>query len=130
MQEETYLKSDVVFYSGDPPDALYCIRYGSVAIFDEDGLEIMHLKDGDVFGEVTLILKKRRYITVVTLESTLMYKLSAEDLEKCFSRYPNLHQSIVDRAQAKFDKLFCSSYEEKQKVSTGGRQRYSVLHLM
>src|SRR3569623_592087 len=53
-----YPNKSVIIYAGDPPDALYYITNGSVAVVNEDdeGREIVlaYLNAGDFFGEMGL----------------------------------------------------------------------------
>lgn len=39
---------------------MFIIKYGTVAVYSEDGEEIMHLQDGEMFGEDNLLSNNNR----------------------------------------------------------------------
>ena len=63
MQSLSLKKGDLVFRKGDPGDAMYLIKSGSVGVFSErDGSEtcFADLHRGDFFGEMALLSGGKR----------------------------------------------------------------------
>lgn len=57
-----------IFERGSAGDAFYVVLSGDISIRDEEGREVIHPREGDFFGEVSLLLNTthRRDATAVT----------------------------------------------------------------
>ena len=58
LENRTYAKGDVIFSEGDPGDALYIVRTGSVGVFIVEAMvglqfELARLRTGQVFRSTT-----------------------------------------------------------------------------
>jgi class 3 adenylate cyclase len=75
-------KGESVIHVNDSPDGIYFIDVGSVAVFDDKGLQITTLRVGDVFGEMAYFSKKGvRSATVIAMSDLVLRRISGEDLK-------------------------------------------------
>ncbi len=86
---------EVIFREGQPADNMYIILSGQVQVsrFDpqEEREYVVAVFDAeDTFGEESLLLQKPRTVTVLALEDTELYCLSAEDFEWLRKTYPQV----------------------------------------
>ena len=51
MSYDKFLKDDVIYREGDPPDTIYFLLQGDLAYMNEQGEKDLLIKSGDVFGE-------------------------------------------------------------------------------
>ena len=113
--ERRFGKGDVIFAPGDPPDALYVLTSGLVALsyLSDDGQEsiLRVFGPGDVFGEVFLTVRARPFqakalsacVVTVIPAKTFLYLLSTIprigfNFACVLSRH--LVEMALDRAQA------------------------------
>jgi CRP/FNR family transcriptional regulator, cyclic AMP receptor protein len=93
-----YANKTVIIYAGDPPDSLYYITQGSVAVVneDEEGREIVlaYLNAGDFFGEMGLFdsgrhrsawIRARSHCEVAEINYVRFRQLASEDPEILFA---------------------------------------------
>lgn len=92
MQVKKYARGSVIFFEGDPGEALFVIRQGRVKISKStaDGREqILHiLKDGDVFAEVVLLDQGPYPATAEAVEDTTVSLLYSTDMERLLYSHP------------------------------------------
>jgi CRP-like cAMP-binding protein len=75
-------KDEPVIRVNEPPDGVYFIDVGRVAIVDDSGRQLATLKAGDVFGEMAYFAKSRvRSATVVALTDLVLRRVSGDDLK-------------------------------------------------
>jgi CRP/FNR family transcriptional regulator, cyclic AMP receptor protein len=78
--ERTYKKGQLIFYQGDPAEALFVVIEGQVkvVVVNEEGDEMLlvTLQPVDVFGEVALIDGEPRSASAETLEPTRVLVLT------------------------------------------------------
>jgi len=89
-----YSNKNVIIHAGDPPDALYYITQGSVAVVneDEEGREIIlaYLNAGDFFGEMGLFDSERHRSAWVRARA------QCEIAEISYDRFRQLAQNDPD----------------------------------
>lgn len=84
FEKRVFRKGDVICRQGDPGDAMYVIRSGTVSLFREiENREVYltDLKRGDFFGEMSLLSgEPRNSAAIVSLDGTL-YCLTRENFD-------------------------------------------------
>ncbi|MBS3970744.1 MAG: Crp/Fnr family transcriptional regulator [Clostridia bacterium] len=100
-----YAKNDIIFFEGDPGEAIHFVKSGKVKIFktSEGGKEIIIniLNPGDIFAEVTLFQKNTPYpASVEVIEEGEIGSIRNRDLERLISENPQLAVELL-RAMAK-----------------------------
>lgn len=80
--KEHYLVNDVIAKNATILDSIYFIAYGAVTIVLSNGVEIRHLHDGEIIGDVALANQFQSLSTAIAIEFTEVLRLSYENLEK------------------------------------------------
>jgi CRP-like cAMP-binding protein len=106
LHERQYMRDEVIFFAGDPSQALYIVKSGMVTlnIDIKDNFErLVTLRSGYAFGDNSLLVgTKRIYSAIVTTEIATVYMIPQI----------NLHE-IMDghmRIRAKIMTSFCETY--------------------
>lgn len=76
-----YGADQAIFSQGDPADAFFLLRSGTVRV-TQDGNLIRHLQAGDGFGEMALLTGEPRSASVISNEPVEALKLSKEDFDE------------------------------------------------
>jgi CRP-like cAMP-binding protein len=84
---------------GEPGDALYVILRGTVQV--DVGGRYHDMKQGDFFGEMGVIARKKRMATVKAAERVDVLRIGAEELENFLLHQPRvtlaMMKSLVER---------------------------------
>ncbi len=82
---------------------LYLIEQGEVDVLDENGVVIKVLTDGDVFGEIGVLMSTARNATVRAKIPTDLYVLEKADFSRILRDNPNFATAISTVAKERFD---------------------------
>ena len=100
-------KQTIMFREGDKGDAFYLIREGVADVYriiDGEKKPIAILKDGQFFGEMSLLLNESRNATVEVNENTSLVKLSTEAFHDIIVKDKNAMDELHTVAQERKDK--------------------------
>jgi CRP-like cAMP-binding protein len=78
-----YAADQLIVRAGDSGDAAFVVARGKVGVFAEAGgrrVLLRTLREGEVFGEIALLSDSKRTATVIALEPTACYVITAEVL--------------------------------------------------
>ncbi len=92
-------EGSTVIRAGDPGDAMYFIREGTVAItthVGDDVVELARLGPGHFFGEQALLTHGDRSATVRTVTPVSLWALPVEDFDELVQREPQLAAGISE----------------------------------
>lgn len=93
-REESHPSHHVLFREGDPVEAFYLVRSGSVTVVREargKPLQVLaRLGEGGFFGEMGLLNKARRLATARTLGPTALLRIDKADLLEVLADNPGL----------------------------------------
>lgn len=93
---EIFLPHEVILAADTEGDSMFFMASGTAAVYSVMGKEICHLKDGDHFGEISLLEKgRKRTATIIALETCEIYKLEQKD----FRRVVQPHTDLYERMQ-------------------------------
>jgi type VI secretion system protein ImpH len=88
----------VVVRQGEAGSSMFVIRIGSVRVTrrETDGKEIIlgTLREGDFFGEMSLLAGRARSATVTTLEDCELLELRKKDLDEYIEQYPRFGAAL------------------------------------
>lgn len=99
LKAEVYLVNDVIMEVNKTGNCMYFIASGTVAVYNEIGKEVYHLRDGAHFGEMAIIIPNAlRIASVVAVESCKLYRLERADFSKIIHPYPLLWEKIKKNA--------------------------------
>ncbi|MBZ4417329.1 cyclic nucleotide-binding domain-containing protein [Myxococcus sp. RHSTA-1-4] len=79
----------VIIRDGDATDGLYVVLSGEVEV-RKDGLLLTRLKEGDLFGEISLLQKTPATATVTATRHTTLLRLPREDFDLLISSHPQI----------------------------------------
>ena len=83
-RRQHYRKGQIIFYRGDPGDAMYILITGSakMTLPSETGADVFVslLRAGDHFGELAVLDGRPRYVTVIAAETTEVLAIYRESL--------------------------------------------------
>lgn len=84
MRHQHYRKGQIIFYCGDPGNAMYLLIRGSVMMTlpSDTGSEVIvgRLQPGDHFGELAVLDGRPRYVTAVAEETTEVLAIHRDNL--------------------------------------------------
>lgn len=108
--------SDIVIRKGAPVSNFYIIVKGSVNVINKVGISISTLKQGDVFGEMSLICNDPVSATIQVCEPTAILYIDRKNFLKILEQYPAI-QLYFTRLMAK--RLSMSNTIRTQDLSSG-----------
>jgi CRP/FNR family cyclic AMP-dependent transcriptional regulator len=94
------IRGDVLFNEGDPPDALYLVLRGRLAIaianpIDRRESVVALMEDGDLFGEMGMLDDGPRSAMARALEPTSVLAIPYENVLKMFDDSPRLLWNVA-----------------------------------
>ena len=99
MNRDHYPKDTVIFLESDEGDSLFIIQNGRVKIsrISEDGGEVILaiLKDGDFFGEMSILDGQLRSANVMAIEDSDILALRREDFMKLLLHHPEISIQLL-----------------------------------
>ncbi|PIQ82720.1 MAG: hypothetical protein COV76_02255 [Candidatus Omnitrophica bacterium CG11_big_fil_rev_8_21_14_0_20_64_10] len=88
-------RDSILYRQGDPPDALYCLLSGRVKVLTgvpggprAETAEVLHR--GEYFGMISLLTGDSHSLTAVTLNDSILLKVSREDFEAILKEIPRI----------------------------------------
>ena len=99
LQEISYGKDEIILHKEDPGDSLFILRAGrvKVVLYGDDGREVILsiLRDGDFFGEMSLLDGEPRSASVVAMEPSSVYVLKREAFLQTLMERPGISLRIL-----------------------------------
>jgi hypothetical protein len=97
----TFEPGDIVLTEGDRGDSLFVITTGTVKTFVRDTTQggqllMRRLKDGDFFGEISVLSGKARSATVTAATHCEMLELDRATLDQITTSYPHVRQVLEE----------------------------------
>jgi hypothetical protein len=97
----TFEPGDIVLTEGDRGDSLYVITTGTVKTFVRDTTQggqllMRRLREGDFFGEISVLSGKARSATVTAATHCEMLELDRATLDQITASYPHVRQVLED----------------------------------
>jgi len=98
--EHHLIRGDVLFNEGDPPDALYLVLRGRLAIaianpIDRRESVVALMEDGDLFGEMGMLDEGPRSAMARALEPTTVLSIPYDHVLKLFDENPKLLWNVT-----------------------------------
>ncbi|MDH3974456.1 MAG: cyclic nucleotide-binding domain-containing protein [Deltaproteobacteria bacterium] len=102
-----YDEGSVVISEGEEGDAFYIIKNGKAAVTTTEGgekeIKLAELKEGDFFGEVSLLTGKKRTATVKASTLLEVMELPKGHLKRCIDKYPKVEETLKDYMKARME---------------------------
>jgi voltage-gated potassium channel len=97
LYTRTYLPGVPIVRTGDAGDAMFLIASGEAAVEISRGREVV-LKEGDFFGEMALLERRRHKHDVVAKTRCRVYVLDSQSLSRLARSHPEIVRRIRDVA--------------------------------
>jgi len=113
LRLKKYNSNEYIIRKGDPGKNLYIILSGLVDVVDEDGHSITKLRNGEVFGEMSLISGDPVGATIRVMEATTVLYIKGQDFLKVLNRFPSLQMyfaRLLSRRLAKSNILISKEF--------------------
>jgi CRP-like cAMP-binding protein len=99
-EERELVRGDVLFKEGDPPDALYLVTAGRLAIalanpIDRRESVVALMEPGDLFGELGLLDDRPRSAMARALEASRVVAVPYEPVVTMFRRQPTMLWNVT-----------------------------------
>ena len=117
MKEELkqkFLPDEYIFKQGDKGEKAYLLLDGRVAIEINDK-KVAEISEMEVFGEMSLILKKPRTASIKALKPTIVLPIDQKILQDLLTQSPPVISSLVKQLAYRLSQ--CDSEIEKLKKS-------------
>ncbi|RKH85000.1 cyclic nucleotide-binding protein [Corallococcus sp. AB032C] len=88
-------RGEVIIREGDATDGLYVVLSGEVEVH-KGGQRLSTLKEGDLFGEISLLQKTPATATVEATRHTTLLRLPREDFDSLISSHPQVLMLVSD----------------------------------
>lgn len=89
------LAGEVLIQEGRPSDGLYVVLTGEVAVSMGDQ-QIATLREGQVFGEMSLLTRSPTSATVKTTRRTSFLRLPKEDFDQLIMSHPQILEQVAE----------------------------------
>ena len=93
-------RGGVVVREGAPVDGLYVVLSGEVAV-SKDGQRLATLREGELFGEMSLLHKTAATATVTALRQTSLLRLPREDFDSLILTHPQVLELVAELTDAR-----------------------------
>ncbi len=100
LRHRSFPTGSVLVSEGDPGDSLFVLSQGRVKVTtrgpNAKPVDLAELKEGDFFGEVSLLTGKPRTATIVSIEDTEVLELTRDDLQTLEESHPRVREVIKE----------------------------------
>ncbi len=103
----------VLFQQGDPGDALYIVRSGTLQVllvFPTSVPQVLAtIKAGEVVGEMAVLYRRARSATVSAVTAATLLKIPSSTLERLFRANPSAHTQFLEATSRRLPSLYLAS---------------------
>ena len=103
----------VLFQQGDPGDALYIVRSGTLQVllvFPTSVPQVLAtIKAGEVVGEMAVLYRRARSATVAAVTAATLLKIPSSTLERLFRANPSAHTQFLEATSRRLPSLYLAS---------------------
>ena len=92
--KQKFLPDEYIFNQGEKGDKAYLLLDGRVAI-EVNGKKVAEISEMEIFGEMSLILKKPRSASIKALKPTIVLPINQKILEDLLSNCPPVVSSLI-----------------------------------
>ena len=93
-------RGDVIIHEGNPVDGLYVVLSGEVAV-SKGGQSLASLREGELFGEMSLLQKTPATATVTAARNTSLLRLPREDFDTLILTHPQILELISGLSESR-----------------------------
>jgi voltage-gated potassium channel len=94
LRMDIFTPGELIFKKGQKGQTMYFVIKGNLEVFNEDGVIINTLSEGDFFGEIALLTDQPRTAWVRALSYCDLYALEKDVFTSLLERYPEIGSHI------------------------------------
>ena len=102
LRPVTTAEGEVIIHKGDLSKEMYLICHGEVEVIDGTGKVIQTLRDGDFFGEISLLISTPRTATVRTKTPSDLFVLGKADFSRILRDHPQFSETMMKVAKERY----------------------------
>ena len=103
LKPEIHSAGDSIIRKGEPGEEMFVISRGEVEVLDDNGQPVAELKEGNFFGELSLLLSEPRNATVRARTACDLYVLSKHDFSNALREYPEFASAFLDVVKKRYN---------------------------
>jgi glucose-6-phosphate 1-dehydrogenase len=92
----------LIIHKGDTGQEMYLICRGEVEVLDANDQPIAKLKDGDYFGEMSLLLAQPRTASIRAVTSCDLFVLEKAGFAKALDDHPQFAKAVLETARKRY----------------------------
>ncbi len=100
MRPVVFMPGDFVYKAGEQGNDMYFITRGMIEVIANGAVQAT-LKEGDFFGEISLVLSQPRTASIRAVSFCDLYRLDREMFNRVLSHYPDIAAQIESTAKAR-----------------------------
>jgi small-conductance mechanosensitive channel len=126
LSERVHVKvfgtGEVVVRQNDEGDSLFIVRRGGLTVYRDDAV-VGSLREGEFFGEMSLLTGERRKATVIAGSEVHLVEISKENIEPVIKANPDLLEKLsAILAQREEMNIEQQKRAERSRVSVSGKE--------
>jgi glucose-6-phosphate 1-dehydrogenase len=103
LRPETAAAGEVIISKDDPGYEMFLICHGGVEVIDGNGQTVQTLKEGDFFGEISLLTSTPRIATVRATAQSDLFVLEKSDFTRILRDYPHFADTMMKTAEDRYN---------------------------
>ena len=103
LRPEVAAPGEILIRKGDMGREMYIVVRGEAEALDESGRVLKTFRDGDVFGEVALLIHSARTATVRAKTAIDLMALDKASFDRILHDYPQFADSVLRVARERYD---------------------------
>ena len=115
-QKQKFLPDDYVFKQGEKGDKAYLLLDGRVAI-EVNGKKVAEISEMEIFGEMSLILKKPRTASIKALKPSIVLPIDQKILQDLLEGCPPVVASLVKQLAYRLSQCDSEIESLKKKIN-------------
>ena len=113
--KQKFLPDEYIFKQGEKGDQAYLLLDGRVAI-EVNGKKVSEISEMEIFGEMSLILKKPRTASVRVLKPSIVLPINEKILGELLDKSPPIVKSMVKQLSYRLAQCDAEIRSLKQKI--------------
>ncbi len=114
--KQKFLPDEYIFNQGEKGDKAYLLLDGRVAI-EVNGKKVAEISEMEIFGEMSLILKKPRSASIRVLKPTIVLPINQKILEDLLSNCPPVVSSLIKQLAYRLSQCDSEIESLKKKIN-------------
>ena len=114
--KQKFLPDEYIFKQGEKGDDAYLLLDGRVAI-EVNGKKVSEISEMEIFGEMSLILKKPRTASVKVLKPSIVLPINEKILAELLEKSPPIVKSMVKQLSYRLSQCDAEIRSLKKNIS-------------